>query len=238
MKTWRDLFKFGSIAVFGILTSATAGTGQMTIVPGAQADSAGNFDNSIPWSDEAPVRYQQVLRGSEVGTMEVVEIRFRQDESHGWAFAETLRGVKIVLSSTAAAPDALSMTFSENLGADATTVFAGNLSMTSLPDSSVPRGFDPRLRTEPWFSFDASTGLNLLIDVTIESGPELTYFDAEVSEADGVSRVYCWTVEECLTTDEAMIADTVGLITMVLGPVILEDDFETGETSRWSVAVR
>jgi hypothetical protein len=237
MNDWRDLFKSGSIVVLAILTFATAGTGQMTVVPSALADSAGNFDNSIPWSDEAPVRYQQVLLGSEVGTLEVVEIRFRQDESHGSAFSATLRGVKVVLSSTTASPDALSMTFSENLGADATTVFAGNLSLTSLPDSSVPRGFDTRLRPEPWFEFDASTGLNLLIDVTIESGPQLTYFDAEVSEADGVSRVYCWTVEECLTTDEAMIADTVGLITMVLGPVILEDDFETGQASRWSVAL-
>jgi hypothetical protein len=234
MRGWRNQFEIGLVLLCGFLLISGAGWGQSSVVPSLLAASVGNFNNSIPWSDEAPIRYQQVLLGSEVGSLEIVEIRFRQDEDQGTAFAERLSGVTIVLSSTPALPDHLSMAFSENHGLDATVVYAGQLSMMSLPDCNTPIRVNAAFRAEPWFEFDASTGLNLLIDVTIEAGPELTYFDAQVSEEDGMSRLFCWNSEDCLTTDEAMIADTVGLVTMILGPNIFEDGFETGDSTSWA----
>lgn len=222
-----------TLFVFG----GAAGWGQV-VVPNLLADLEGNFDNNIPWSDEAPVRYQQVYLGSEVGPIvELQQIRFRQDDFFGEAFSATIPDVTITLTSIAAGPDGLSLVFSENLGTDAQLVYSGSLHLRSKSPSGSPHPFDISFNLQQTFDFDPSTGLNLLMDITIPEGPELTSFDAENSADDSVSRVYCWVTEECLTTDDAMLADTVGLVTMFLPKLIFEDGFESGDTSAWSETV-
>ena len=116
-------------------------------------------------------------------------------------------------------------------------VYSGPLHLRSKSSSGSPHPFDIVFNIQQIFDFDPSSGMNLLLDVTIPEGPDLASFDAENSDGDSVSRVYCWVDEECLTSDDAMIADTVGLVTMLLPKLIFEDGFESGDTSVWSETV-
>jgi len=221
-----------------LILLGTVGASSQVVVPNFLTDVEGNFDNSIPWDDEAPVRYQQVFLGTEVGPIvELQQIRFRQDDFFGEPFSNTIPDVTIILTSIPAGPDGLSMVFSENLGADAMVVYSGPLHLRSKSSSGSPHPFDIVFNIQQIFDFDPSSGMNLLLDVTIPEGPDLASFDAENSDGDSVSRVYCWVDEECLTSDDAMIADTVGLVTMLLPKLIFEDGFESGDTSVWSETV-
>jgi len=61
-----------------LILLGTVGASSQVVVPNFLTDVEGNFDNSIPWDDEAPVRYQQVFLGTEVGPIvELQQIRFR-----------------------------------------------------------------------------------------------------------------------------------------------------------------
>jgi hypothetical protein len=225
------------VPVIVLMLSAATASSQV-VVPNSLTEVEGNLDNNIPWNDEAPVRYQQVFLGTEVGPIvELQQIRFRQDDLYGEPFSNTIPDVTIILTSIPAGPDGLSMVFSENLGADAMVVYSGPLHLRSRSLSGSPHPFDIAFNIQQTFDFDPSSGLNLLMDVTIPEGPVLTAFDAENSDFDSVSRVFCWVEEECLTTDDAMIADTVGLVTMLLPKLIFEDGFESGDTSVWSETV-
>lgn len=224
------------LGVMLLLGAATAHS--QVVVPNLLTNLEGNFDNRIPWDGEAPVRYQQVFLGSEVGPIvELQQIRFRQDDFHGEPFSNTIPDVTIILTSIPAGPDGLSLVFSENLGADAMVAYSGPLHLRSRSLSGSPHPFDISFNLQQTFDFDPSSGMNLLLDVTIPEGPDLASFDAENSDGDSVSRVYCWFHEECLTTDDAMIANTVGLVTMLLPKLIFEDGFESGDTSVWSETV-
>jgi len=218
-----------------ILLGTTVASSQV-VVPNFLENLEGNFDNSIPWSDEAPVRYQQVFLGSEIGVLDqLARIRFRQDDFWGEPFSATIPDVTIVLSSIPAGPDELSMTFSDNLGPDAMVVYSGPLTLSSQATSGSPRRFDIVVTLQQTFDFDPSGGMNLLMDVLIPEGPALTAFDAESSSNDSVSRVYCWFYEDCTTTDDAMIADSVGLVAMFVES-LFRDGFESGDTSAWSAS--
>lgn len=235
LKSRRQLSHFAALF---LLFSAAGESASVSVVPNFLEDTEGNFDNTIPWSDEAPVRYQQVFLGSEVGPIvELQQIRFRQDDFWGEPFSGTIPDVTILLTSIPAGPDGLSMVFSENLGADAMVVYSGPLHLRSLSPAGSPHPFDIAINLQQTFDFEPSLGMNLLMDITIPDGPELTAFDAHNSPGDSVSRVYCWVFEECLTTDDAMIADTVGLVTMLLPKLVFEDGFESGDTSAWTATL-
>jgi len=215
----------------------SAGTNSQVVVPNSLTNLEGNFNNNIPWNDESPVRYQQIFTGAEIGAIvDLQQIRYRQDNFWSHPFNATIPDVTIVLTSIPAGPDGLSMVFSENLGADATVVHSGPLRLRSRSLSGLPHRFDIIFNIQQTFDFDPSSGMNLLMDITIAEGSQLTTFDAEKTMGDSVSRVFCWAEEEedCLTTDDAMIADTVGLVTMFLPKLIFEDGFESGDTSAWS----
>ena len=237
MRLWSHAKRISQNLIVLILIGAASANSQI-VVPNFLEDLEGNFNNNIPWNDEAPVRYQQVFAGSEVGALTALyQIRFRQDEVWGEAFSGTIPDATIVLTSIAAGPGELSMVFSENLGVDAMVVYSGLLTLRSASTGGSPNEFDIRIDLQQTFDFDPSGEMNLLMDVTIPTGPALTTFDAESTSDDSVSRVYCWTVEECLTTDDAMIADSVGLVTMFLDQAIFRDFFESGDTSAWSETV-
>ena len=100
-----------------------------------------------------------------------------------------LTGVTIALSSTTASPDGLSSTFSANIGADATTVFSGNLTLSSAATGGSPLPFDIVIPLATTFTFNPAGGKNLLLDVAVPVCGTTTQFDAEDTSGDAVSRV-------------------------------------------------
>jgi hypothetical protein len=125
--------------------------------------------------------------------------------------------VTITLSSTSNGPNTLSTTFANNVGADVTTVFSGDLSLSSAPSAAVPRPFDIVIPLQTPFFFNASAGKNLLVDVTLPGPPcnNTTFFDA-TQFADSVSRVFSISS----SADPTGLADSTGLVTQfTMSPV-------------------
>jgi photosystem II stability/assembly factor-like uncharacterized protein len=192
-------------------------------VPNRDAKQQGSAVNVFPFScaSVAPdgvhpldgQRYQQVYLGSEVGSRSITQLRLRQT-AFGFAFGPTvIPGVTIVLSSTPAAPDALSPTFAANVGGDATVVLDGDLTLSSNPAATIPPPFDIVVPFTTPFQFDASSGRNLLVDVTIPSCVRIGSVDADGDKDDvAVSRVYTNTPGGA-SHAIADAADSFGLIT-------------------------
>jgi len=207
-----------SIAMAGLLVGASLAraVGLAVVVPNAQTAVEGDSDGEIPFSCfAASSRYQQVYLGSEVGSGVITEIRFRQDGVTGTTFGpSTFRDITITLSSTTKSPDDLSLTFAANVGADVTTVFSGDLTLSSASSTAVPRPFDVVIPLQTAFAFDASDGLNLLLDMTIPACSLCTVLDTELNMTDAilrdsVSRIY----SHDATSPMADFTDTVGLVT-------------------------
>jgi hypothetical protein len=185
------------------------------------------------------MRYQQVYLGFEVGKGEISELRFRQDSEFGSAFGPWfIPNVTIQLSSTMTAHPfgplgGLSSTFADNIGPDATTVFVGNLTLSSNESLAVPRPFDIVVRLTPRFFFDSSTGANLLLDVTVPSCGFTTTQDLHSEVDDGVARVASY---DSMSPTARAAQDTGGLVTQFLF-LVSEDGFESGDTSAWSLTM-
>jgi hypothetical protein len=187
------------------------------VVPNAQATVEGNDSSGVPFDceDGQDLRYQQVYLGSEVGSGTITEIRFRQNAGAS-AFGPTITppGVIIALSSTTAAPDSLSATFANNVGADVTTVFSGNLTLSSAAcPGAGPCPFDIAIALQTPFSFNATGGLNLLLDVSFPACTgTAVILDAQNTLGDSVSEGYEFGqtgIAETLTTRGVVTQFTV-----------------------------
>jgi hypothetical protein len=204
-----------ALAVTALLIAVPPLASATAVVPNAQAAVEGDESNVYPFHCsvlQTSQRYQQIYLGSEVGTGVITEIRFRQDGVFGGAFGPTItNGITITLSSTTAAPDGLSNTFASNIGADVTTVFSGDLTLSSATSAAVPRPFDIVILLQTPFSFNPSGGLNLLLDVTIPTCVSTTLFDMQNSDGDSVSRAA--TSDSGSGSLTADFSDTRGLIT-------------------------
>jgi hypothetical protein len=192
------------------------------------------------------MRYQQVYLGSHLGRLAgkpITELRFRKDRFIIPGFqATTIPGVTIRLSSTAAAPDALSPTFAANLGADATTVFSGDLVLTSPLWRYGVQELDIRLPFTTPFTFNPAGGKNLLLDVTVPDCAGTSPFDAVDGFSDAMSSVWATSA----TAPTATVVHHVGLVTQfrsepagtVLflqeGRFTVEAAWETGDGARGS----
>jgi hypothetical protein len=164
-----------------------------SVVPTDSTAAEGNTNNRFPFGCEGfnipSQRYQQVYRGTDVGTGVITELRFRQDDSSS-AFPPTVEpGITITLSSTATDADHLSATFADNVGADATVVFDGDLTLSSAASTIVPRSFDIVVPLTTPFAFDPSGGDNLLLDVRIPTCVTTIQFDAD-APGNGVARAF------------------------------------------------
>ena len=107
--------------VAGLLSLLPAvGLAAEVVVPNAQATVEGNTTGLPTFAClqlSSSARYQQVYRGSEVGSGIITQIAFRQDGDSGLAFGPvTISGVTITLSSTSKGPDTLSQNFADNVG--------------------------------------------------------------------------------------------------------------------------
>lgn len=203
---------FAFVATVGLVQPAAAST----IVPGALAGVEGNGNNGFPFNigafGLASMRYQQVYAASEfLGSMLIGGISFRPDVSGGGgaAFASTISNVRIDLSTTAAAPDALNGVFAANVGANNTTVFNGSLSLSSTftGPAGGPKAFDISILLTTPFFYNPALG-NLLLDVRMFVASSTTQFDAQDTNGDSISRLFSTDVNS--TTGQQ---DSVGLVT-------------------------
>ncbi len=212
----RLIVVLGLAAALPIIDTHAVWADRVVVVPKAQETVEGNGDNSFPFNCAflglSSQRYQQVYLGSEVGSGTITRIAFRPDPLNISAFGPTtIPGVTITLSSTTAAPDALSPTFAANVGADVTTVFSGNLVLSSANVGGPPRNFDIVIPLATPFPFAATSGKNLLLDVTIPTCATTARFDAQETSGDAVSRGV--TTVSGAASATADLVDTAGLVT-------------------------
>lgn len=189
------------------------------VVPGALAGVEGNLNNSFPFNigdfGQATQRYQQVYAAAEFGAtpLLITGMAFRPDMFVGAAFGPTiLSSVSISLSTTAAAVDALSTTFANNIGADVTLVRSGPLTLSSADTGAGPRDFDIVITFTTPFSYNPALG-NLLLDVLNFNNDVTTSFDAH-DAADGISRIF--TVGTGVNSPTANQVDSIGLVTQFI----------------------
>lgn len=122
--------------------------------------------------------------------------------------------IRVVLSTTAASPDNMSATFSQNLGSDATLMFDGTIPIVAATDGS-PNGFDIVIpfTISSSFPYDPAKG-NLLVDITTFS-PSLAHVDASPLTTDGASRAFALDSNATIASSRDTGAD---VIRFELGP--------------------
>ena len=213
------------------------------VVPNSLEDTAGNSDLAVLWGNLRPARHQQVYAGDEVTAGVITSIFFRQDEVYGTAATTcTWTNATVVLSSTAVAVDALSTTFADNLGADATVVFQGDLVISTTDTTSNPRPFEIHIPFTTPFTYDPGPNINLVVDITLPDQDTSTgcrnypTIDREYHPTDSVSSAFCYNGTCSPTFDTASGADTSGVVTLFVQE-IFDDGFESGDTTEWSSTV-
>jgi hypothetical protein len=202
---------FGSlIMTFGFLmTGATAPAEANVISPNGVG--AGDTNNGFPFNITAfgrtSQRYQQVYGSSDFGSspLTITGMNFTPSATGSSAFSSTIANISIFLSTTAAAPDALSTTFANNLGADNTQVFGGSLTLSS---AGVPGVFDISILFTTPFAYNPLAG-NLLLEVQNFSAGTTTQFGAQDTLGDTVSRLFA----DNDPVAASGVPDTIGLVT-------------------------
>jgi len=223
-----------------VMLTSVATTALAQVVPSGLAHVSGSTNISLLYGADRPTRVQQVCLGADLPSGSIKEIRFRQDEVLGTAGSCTLSDVTVVLSSTTATPDGLSLTFADNHGADQTTVYSGDLVLSSAASTADPRPFDMVVSLTTPFLFDGTTGKNLLIDITAPVADPVfpcsgfPLLDSEYQAGDGVSIVYCWDGLCTPSMTTANDAHTGGMVLLLVFDIVFADDFESGDTSQWS----
>jgi hypothetical protein len=208
---------------FVILCLGTDAVGQSVVVPNSLESVEGN-DGVILIN---VARLQQVFAASQFsafgGPRLITGMAFRPDAGEP-AFTEINPNVQISLSTTSKSPDGLSITLSENAGADDTVVFSGSLTLSSAASGPPggPNAFDIIINFTNPFLYDPAAG-NLLFDIRSQSmggiGPAF-FLDIEFTSGDSVSNVF-------ELTDGRRRAQTFGLVTQFsyspAAPELIED---------------
>lgn len=197
---------------------APAAHADLIVSPGLQTSVEGNIFNGFPFNiGMSSLRYQQVYAASDFSTLLVpqliTQIAFRPDASSR-AFNSTLSDIQINFSTTTAAPDMLSNTFSSNVGLNDTIVYNRGmlpLSSASTGPAGGPKDFDILINLNTPFLYNPSAG-NLLLDVRNFGGGITTQFDAQSTAGDSVSRVYTGSSGNVNSTT-AQSNNTLGLVT-------------------------
>lgn len=126
--------------------------------------------------------------------------------------SSTFTNIRIDLSTTSAEPDNLSTTFANNVGADDTVVYSGELKISTAMTraAGMPYDFDIVINLTTPYLYDPDAG-NLLLDVRNYHTASVGALDAHTITGDGVSRVYS---RSSGTVNSASgYADSLGLIT-------------------------
>lgn len=210
----------GRPAITDVFQAVSAGP---LVVPNGLMSVQGDTGNLFPLFSQQPIRYQQIYDKSQFGGSPQIinSIAFRA-HSPGVPFSGSVPQLQVSLSTTAKAPDALSSTFADNVGADTTQVFNGPLAVAAN-NSSTPgavNGFDIVITFTTPFPYDPAKG-NLLVDVrNLQGGVETPPLDQEIdgtnAVGDSVSRVYNYgdaNATAASQTGSTPENDTVGLVT-------------------------
>jgi hypothetical protein len=207
-----------ALVALGIAYSAPAGIID-EVVPNANTAVEGNSNNIFPFFITGGMRYQQVYDSSQFGTFGgkrlITHIVFRPDSTFGDPHSTNISDLEVSLSTVTIAPDGLSTTFASNLGPDNTLVHDGfiTLSTADTPGPGNTRAFDIVIALQTPFSYDPTSGRNLLMDVRNNDlnvptgGPRV--MDAHNAPGDSISRVFA--IGPGSPTGSA---DSLGLITL------------------------
>ncbi len=184
-----------SLMAIAIAPGAIAET---VVIPNAQTSVEGNEANVLPFgrtvTSNEPYRYQQVYNASGFGEQSapitIDEIRFRTDSNNTVATTITVGSLEVRLSTTQAAADGLdNVTFDNNIGPDATLVYAGGLLWPIPLLSAPPHPFEQTIVLTTPFEYDPSAG-NLLLEIynLSEVFPFEYTLDLQNTLSDEVSR--------------------------------------------------
>lgn len=180
------------LAVLCVLVAGPS-RASVVVVPNALTATEGNDASTILTDPSiASLRYQQVFSASQLGPGGLLtQILFRPDAAYGTAFSATLSNVRIALSTTSKAPDALSNSFASNVGANEVVVYSGDLTLKSadIPGPGGTRAFDVVVTLSTPFAYDPALG-NLLLDFQRDASTFKASFDDENRAWDPVSRLY------------------------------------------------
>ncbi|HLK67952.1 MAG TPA: PEP-CTERM sorting domain-containing protein [Bryobacteraceae bacterium] len=196
-----------------LFLSCAAVSQASVVVPNSLANTEGNANNNFPFDSIDPMRYQQVYAADQFpGAGLIDSIAFRPDGPLGEMFSLSIANIEIDLSTTQAAPDALSDTFADNVGPDNTVVYSGPLTLSSANTGPAggPKDFDIVINFMTPFFYNPGNG-NLLLDVKNNSGTPSGLaggFDSEFDFGDSVSRVH-----GDIGSPTASVNDTEGLVT-------------------------
>ncbi|MBV6491606.1 MAG: PEP-CTERM sorting domain-containing protein [Fimbriimonadaceae bacterium] len=185
---------------------------QAVVVPNSLAAAEGNSSETLPFYSTGFMRFQQVYDASQFSAMSggafISAMRFRPDSVQGAAFSHSTT-IDVWLSTTAFAPDNLSSTFADNVGADETQVFSGSVALSSANTGGVPRDFDVVLTFSTPFLYNPANG-NLLWEVKRYSATTtFHYLDAEDTFGDSISMLW----NEPNAQAPTGVARTSGLVT-------------------------
>lgn len=167
-----------------VALNASIASADFIVVPPALEDTQGGLGGFTPFANTQSrttgYRTQVVYDASLFDAVSVPQlitaIQFRPIDPIGGFFGTMLSvsDVRIQLSTTQRSDELrnpLSATFSDNIGADVTTVFTGPLTLTTsstlLPNGT--RAFDYTITLQTGFVYDPSAG-NLLLDTLVPEG--------------------------------------------------------------------
>jgi hypothetical protein len=214
-------------AILVLLLTAGVSRAADTVAPNVLATVQGDTGNLFPVLSAKPIRYQQVydhsqFAGFAAGGEYITQMAFRV-HSPGIPFTASIGAFQVNLSTTTKAADALSPTFSQNVGADDTVVFPPasiQFSTSVSGPADGPQAFDLVVTFTMPFLYDPSKG-NLLVDIRNSSGATHDpandqAIDAVSTGGDGISRVYNLGDAAALTagqTGSGFQMDTFGAVT-------------------------
>jgi hypothetical protein len=172
------------IAVATALSTCASAETNTTVSPQGFALQNGNSANAL-FSGLVP-EFQQLFRASHLasdfnGPVAITDIRFRLNEGAFSSMDTVVPRVEIRLSTTAVAPENMSVSYTANRGVDERTVYLRSNVTLSSPGGQAINPFDVEFRLETPFVYDPSAG-NLLLYI-VNSGPG----DGRVSSLDAQS---------------------------------------------------
>jgi hypothetical protein len=175
--------------VVALLFSATPSAADSIII-GSPADPV--FGNSIPFGQAYTGEYQQVYTGSAFpGPMTITGLRFSNTAYNSGADVMNWGWWSISLSTSARDGSTLSDVYADNVGADNTLVFSGNLFRSWAFGDTLTIPF-----TTP-FSYNPLNG-NLLMDVVVPfawAPGGVIYFDVNFNNPT-IGRVYYYNADD------------------------------------------
>jgi hypothetical protein len=185
------------------------------VAPSDLTNVEGNRNNVFPFASQSEtMRYQQVFDATEFAAISqgsmITHIAFRSDASFNFPTSGTISSIQINLSSSAAAPDALSEFFASNLGLNDRTVYSGPLTLSSSDIGSVPRQFEFVITLQTPFRYDPNQG-NLLLDVRCFSKGIVAAFDSHAIQGDSISRI--WSADVNSSVANLALDGSLGLVT-------------------------